>query len=264
MRVLLVVNSSTGYLGATDVDQKGGSSGFAAKWMAKWLESTGYARMKAKSDAEQSLEHLLKAVKSVCTADLILQRAPVKSHQSQGHDERAVRLVENQCRGLFFDVQERRKDPISSAASAWILRHSSLASQQISATQRRSDIFRTTRRKSIQISDSSVARDGGEFDTSRSKTWRSSRGCERNISINVGCSHRGKRRTSRSERDWTCRTCKNSTTRCGEREQWFRRRQAQRNSFRLSNLMVTTWKSKRDGLRRQDAERPNRHRQTNT
>ena len=31
MRVLLVVDSSTGYLGATDVDQEGGSSGFAAK-----------------------------------------------------------------------------------------------------------------------------------------------------------------------------------------------------------------------------------------
>ena len=35
MRVLLVVDSSIGHLGATDVDQKGGSSGFAAKWMAK-------------------------------------------------------------------------------------------------------------------------------------------------------------------------------------------------------------------------------------
>ena len=39
-RVLLVVDSSSGYLGATDVDQKRGSSGFAAKWMAKWLEAT--------------------------------------------------------------------------------------------------------------------------------------------------------------------------------------------------------------------------------
>ena len=36
MRVLLlVVDSSTRYLGATDVDQKVGSFGFAAKWMAK-------------------------------------------------------------------------------------------------------------------------------------------------------------------------------------------------------------------------------------
>ena len=41
MRFLLVVDSSTGHLGATDVDQEGGSSGFAARWMAKWLESTG-------------------------------------------------------------------------------------------------------------------------------------------------------------------------------------------------------------------------------
>ena len=125
MRVLLV-GSSTGYLGATDVDQKGGSSGFAAKWMAEWLEATGWARMKVQSDAEQSIEHLLKAVKSICTADLIMQRAPVKSHQSQGHVERAVRMVENQYRALLFDVQGRTRvefDPIS-AASAWILRHS--------------------------------------------------------------------------------------------------------------------------------------------
>ena len=118
MRVLLVVDSSDGYLGATDVDQKGGSSGFPAKWMAKWLESTGYTRMKVQSDAEQSIEHLLKAVKSICTADLFVQRAPVKSHQSQGHVERAVRLVANQYRALLFDVQERTR-----VASAWILRH---------------------------------------------------------------------------------------------------------------------------------------------
>ena len=72
MRVL-VVGSSTGYLGATDVDQNGGGSGFAATWMAKWLESTGYARMKVQPDAEQSIEHLLKAAKSICTADLIVQ-----------------------------------------------------------------------------------------------------------------------------------------------------------------------------------------------
>ena len=126
MRVLLVVDSSTGYLGAPDVDQKGGSSGFAAKWMAKWLEATGYARTKVQSDAEQSTEHLLKAVKLICTADLIVQRAPFKSHQSHGHVERAVRFVENQYRALLFDVQERTRveiDPIS-AASAWILRHS--------------------------------------------------------------------------------------------------------------------------------------------
>ncbi len=50
-RVRLVVDSSTGYLGAIDVDQKGGSCGSAATWMAKWLVSTGCARMKVQSDA---------------------------------------------------------------------------------------------------------------------------------------------------------------------------------------------------------------------
>ena len=139
MRVLLVVDSSTGYLGATDVDQKGGNSGFVAKWMAEWLESTGYARMKVQSDAEQSIEHLLKAVKSICAADLIVQRAPVKSHHSQGHVERAVRLVENQYRSLLFDVQERTTveiDPISAASACMDTETCSLASQQVSATQR--------------------------------------------------------------------------------------------------------------------------------
>ena len=53
--------------------------------VAKWLESTGYARMKVQSDAEQSIEHF----KSICTADLIVQRALVKSHQSQGHVEKS-------------------------------------------------------------------------------------------------------------------------------------------------------------------------------
>ena len=58
---------------------------------------------------EQSIEHLLKAVKSICTADLIVEKAPVKSHRSQAHVERAVRLVENRYRALLFDVQERTR-----------------------------------------------------------------------------------------------------------------------------------------------------------
>ena len=40
MKVFLVVDSLTGYLGATDVDQKGVSSGFAVKSMVKLLDST--------------------------------------------------------------------------------------------------------------------------------------------------------------------------------------------------------------------------------
>ena len=88
-----------------------------------WFSTT-----KVQTDAEQSIEHLLKAVRSICTADLIVQRARVKSHASLGHVERAVRLVQNQYRAVLFDVQERARVEIGpiSAASAWILRHSVL------------------------------------------------------------------------------------------------------------------------------------------
>ena len=136
------------------MSKKGGSSAFAALWMAKCVELTGYARMKVRSDAEQSIEHLLKAAKSLCTADLIAQRAPVKGQASQGHVERAVRLVENQYSAVLFDVYERTRvelDPISMDIET-----SRLASQQISATQRRSNIIRTFHRKA-----------------SRTWTWRS-------------------------------------------------------------------------------------------
>ena len=154
--------------------------------MAKWLESTGNARMKVQSDAEQSIEHLLKAVKSICTADLIVQR---QSHQSQGHVERAVRLVENQYKALLFDVQERRRveiDPIS-AAPAWILRHAvwlvnryqphkgeATSFERLTGSPYRSPIIPSYEIENVE----------------------GSRGCERNttnVSINVGWSHRGKR-----------------------------------------------------------------------
>ena len=133
MRVLLAVDSSTGYVRATDVDQKGGGSGFAAKWIAQWLDVTGKSRMKVQCDAEQAIEHLMKAVKSMCATDMIVQRAPAKSHSSQGHVERAVRLTENQCRAVLFDVQEGTRvevDP-TSAAPALVLYGFSIGTKDI-------------------------------------------------------------------------------------------------------------------------------------
>ena len=150
------------------------------------------ALMKVQSDAEQSIEHLLKAVKSICTADLIVQRAPVKSRQSQGHVERGVRLVENQYRALLFDVQERTRveiDPIS-AASAWILRHAvwllryqpykggATSFERLTGSPYRSPILPLFAMVECLI-------------PSDRKTWRNSD--TTNISINVGWSHRGKR-----------------------------------------------------------------------
>ena len=76
--------------------------------VCKWLDDNGHARMKAQSDAEQASEHLLKAVKSWCA---LAQRAPLKSHASQGHVDRAVRLIVNQHRAVQLD--RKRKTPRS-------------------------------------------------------------------------------------------------------------------------------------------------------
>ena len=103
---------------ATDVDQIGGGSALATKSMAKWLESTGDARMKVQAVAEQSVEHLLTAVKRNHVSDSVVQRAPAKSHASKGHVERATRSI-------LCDVQERLRIEVglASAATARLLRH---------------------------------------------------------------------------------------------------------------------------------------------
>ena len=54
----------------------------------------------------------------MCTADMIVQRAPVKSHASQGHVEPAVRLVENQYRAVIFDMQERTRVDVNPTLAA--------------------------------------------------------------------------------------------------------------------------------------------------
>ena len=103
--------------------------------MAKWLDSVGCARVKVQYDEEQAIEHLLKAVRSMCASDMIVQRAPVKNHASQFHVERAARLVENQYRALLFDVQEKaRAERPDFCSISMDIETFLLASHQISAT----------------------------------------------------------------------------------------------------------------------------------
>ena len=252
MKVLLVVDSSTGYLGGTDVDQRVAVLALLQKWMAKWLESTGYARMKAHSDAEQSIEQ---AVKSISTADLIVHRSRVINLKVMSKEQYDwLRISTEPC------FSTCRKGQGSRLTRFLQHRHGdtetfSLASQQISATQRRSDIIRTSHKKSIHISDSSVVRDGGVFDSTRSKTWRSSRGCERNttnISINVGWSdeHLVVNEIGHVVRARTVR-------RCVENEN------SGSDVIKL-NATPSYFKPDGDDVGRQDAERASRHMQTNT
>ena len=205
--------------------------------MAKWLESTGYAQMKVQSDAEQSIEHLLKAVKSMCTADMIVQRVPVKSHASQGHIERAARLVENQYRAVLFDVQERTRveiDPISCSISMDIETFR-LASQQIPATHRRSNIIRTSHWKSptdlrFPWCSQRLSVWCHRIENLEEFSWLRKEPPRRFRSMWFR-SHGRERRTSCCERGWTYRACENDTTMAGKRESLSRLCQAHCNSF---------------------------------
>ena len=71
--------------------------------------------MKVQCDAEHSIEHLLKAVKWMC-----------RELRTSRHVERTMRLVENMCRVVLFDVQEKRRVEVNptSETSGYIVRHS--------------------------------------------------------------------------------------------------------------------------------------------
>ena len=131
-----------------------------------------------RNDAEQVIEHLLKAVGSMPAADMIVRRAPVKCDASQGHVERAVRLVENPYRAVLVDVLEKDDSGGRSNFCGISLKTETLcvASQLVPTTQRRSTVFCMSHQKSMQISHSSVVCDGRVLGAIGSKTWRSSRG----------------------------------------------------------------------------------------
>ena len=159
------------------------------------------ARQKQKAKSKtKSHEPKNNEIKPICTAD----RAPVKSHTSQGHVERAV--VDNQYRAVLFDAQERRKveiDPVSTA-SAWILRHF---------------VWLLNRYQPHKGGATSFGKPGGVLVVAN-----------------------GAPRTFRSM--WVGRTKKSDEN---------------LQLLRISSLMLTTLKSKIDGLRRQDARRVSQH-----
>ena len=180
-----------------------------------------------------------------------MQRAPVKSHTSQGHVERAARLVENQKRAVSFDVQERTRveiDPIS-APSARKLRHSvwllnrcqphkggTTSFERLRGSPYRSPVLPVfamveclvpSDRKSGGV----LAVATGAPPTLRSMWVGRTEDSDEHLVVNE---------IGHVVRVWKTRTVVPT---------WSSLLQL----LRVSSLMVRTWKSLRDGLRRQDA-----------
>ena len=72
--------------------------------------------------SELAIGHLLRAVRGLCAADVVVQLAPIKSRASPGHVERAVKLVENQYRAVLLDMQTRTLEDggVITFRSVWV------------------------------------------------------------------------------------------------------------------------------------------------
>ena len=104
--LLLVVGSSNAHLGAPDVDQKGGGSGFAAKRMAKWLDSAGHLRIRVRSEAEQASEHLLSKDMLNEQCDFLrLSTELCFSMRRKARWWRWIRVLQHQPGGVLVDAK---------------------------------------------------------------------------------------------------------------------------------------------------------------
>ena len=200
----------------------------------------------------------MKVVKSMCTADMIVQRATVKSHAFQGHVERGVRIIENPCILVLFDVQEMMRvevDP-TSAASAWILSRSvcflnryqqheggATSFERRFGSPCRSPIFLLFAMVECLV-------------PSDRKTWWSSCGCEgstANVQVNVWVGraeecdeHLVVNEIGDVVRVRAVRRCVGTVVLTSS---------SSLRHLHTSKLTTTTWESKGDGLRRMDAQR---------
>ena len=118
-------NSSTGCVGATDVDRKGASD-YASSFLTALIKSLGFKRILVRSDNERSLLSLTERVMDNLTGvELVQMTSPEGDHAANGLAEVGVREIKAQTRILRSQLEQRlgsridEKDPLMS----WIPRH---------------------------------------------------------------------------------------------------------------------------------------------
>ena len=117
---------------------------------AHWLRTTE----KVSSDAEQSLSSRFVQLTGLRSEHLSRVTHP-RVMLNEQYDW--LRMSAEPCFSMCRKERELRSDLCSIGMDIETFR---LASQQISATQRKSNVMRTSHRKSIQIGDSPIVRDG--------------------------------------------------------------------------------------------------------
>ena len=120
---LIFFDESKNCFWALCVDAKGATP-VVAKWFGDKMNDSGYSGEKVtlKSDNEESLVALQKAVAAKRKGETVIINSPVRSSKSNGKMERSVRKWQDQLRTVKHYVESRikRKIPPESALFTWL------------------------------------------------------------------------------------------------------------------------------------------------
>ena len=108
------------------VRQNGGTDEYVVKGLMSWLDMLGHVTTALRSDAEASMQDLLRTVASRRTRATIVQSAPKASHSSVGLVEATHYAVEGQLRTMRVALLSHDKGydfKPSARLVAWMVRH---------------------------------------------------------------------------------------------------------------------------------------------
>eukprot|EP00973_Karenia_brevis_P091878 12409601-Karenia_brevis.AAC.1 len=130
--ILVARDSKSGATMSMWVPAKGVGHQWVVRRLAVWIDSLGYGRIILKSDQEESIQALQKAVKELRTADTVLENSPVGESRSNGLTEKAIQEVQGIIRTLLDHVESRLRDDqgetgkisVNDAVKTWLIEHS--------------------------------------------------------------------------------------------------------------------------------------------
>ena len=181
---LVAIDKSISYPLAIAVDGKGAKNGpYMARAVIMLMKQLCHKKVGLRHDGEPAMVELASRIQTARKQhglDIVLQKVPEYSHQSNGSVEKANDLVQKQVRTLRFDLEERAGLTMlpTSPVWTWMVRHSAwtLARYAVKANGRtaRQDGFATDYRGEIcpfgevvmakrNVSDSGAIQGGGRL-----------------------------------------------------------------------------------------------------
>jgi len=125
--VLLAMRElKTGMMLGMVVPKKGIGEDWVERRIAQFMNSFGYKKLLLRSDNENSIISLRKAVMKLCDAQVIGEDAIKGESQTNGLAEVGVKIIEGVVRTLKIDLEEKMQKEINtqSVTLAWLVEHS--------------------------------------------------------------------------------------------------------------------------------------------